>query len=87
VKIKRPGIPETRIEIDIANVGSTVDEFQAIGEGPAKFAAFVNARRAAREALPLTLSRQRKRGDQRRAQARPYMKIRRRLTDKSARFP
>jgi len=44
LKIRRPGLPETRIEIDIANVGSTVDEFQAIGEDPAKFAAFVKAR-------------------------------------------
>jgi hypothetical protein len=31
--VKLPGLPETRIEIDLANVGATVDEFQAIGEG------------------------------------------------------
>jgi hypothetical protein len=42
--VKLPGLPETRIEIDLANVGATVDEFQAIGEDPARFAAFVNAR-------------------------------------------
>ena len=43
LKIKRPGIPETRVEIDLGNVGSTVDQFQAIGGDPAKFQAFVNA--------------------------------------------
>jgi hypothetical protein len=41
LKIKRPGRPETRIEIDLANVGSTIDELQAIGENPEKFTAFV----------------------------------------------
>jgi hypothetical protein len=43
LKIKRAGMPETRIEIDIANVGPTVAEFQAIGEDQQKFAAFVNS--------------------------------------------
>jgi hypothetical protein len=43
LKIKRPGISETRVEIDIADVGATVEEFQAIGEDPEKFKAFVNA--------------------------------------------
>jgi hypothetical protein len=42
--VKLPGLPEARIEIDLAKVGATVDEFQAIGEDPARFAAFVNAR-------------------------------------------
>jgi hypothetical protein len=32
------------VEIDIANVRSTVDESQAIGEDLGKFAVFVNAR-------------------------------------------
>jgi len=32
------------MDIDIADVRSTVDEFQAIGEDPEKFVAFVNAR-------------------------------------------
>jgi len=32
LKIKRTGRPEKRIEIDLANVGSTIDELQAIGE-------------------------------------------------------
>jgi hypothetical protein len=44
LKIRRLGLPETRIEIDLADVGATVNEFQAIGEEPAKFVAFVNAR-------------------------------------------
>lgn len=44
LKIKRPGMPETWIEIDIADVGATVEEFQAIGEDLEKFRAFVDAR-------------------------------------------
>jgi hypothetical protein len=44
LRIKRPGLPETRIEIDPADVGSTVAEFQGIGEDPEKFAVFINAR-------------------------------------------
>ena len=44
VKIKRPGLPETRIQINLADTAATVDEFQAIGEDPKKFAAFINAR-------------------------------------------
>jgi hypothetical protein len=42
VKIKRPGLPETRIQINLADVAATVEEFQAIGEDPERFAAFVN---------------------------------------------
>ena len=41
MKIKRPGRPQARIEIDLANVGSTIGELQTIGENPEKFAAFV----------------------------------------------
>jgi predicted transcriptional regulator len=44
VKIKRPGLPETRIQINLADVAATVEEFQAIGEDPERFAAFVNVR-------------------------------------------
>ena len=44
VKIKRPGLPETRIQINLADVAATVEEFQAIGEDPERFSAFVNAR-------------------------------------------
>jgi len=43
LRIKRTGLPERRIAIDIANVGSTVSEFKAIGEDPKKFAAFVKS--------------------------------------------
>ena len=43
LKIKRPALPETRVEIDIEDVGATVEEFQAIGENPEKFKVFVNA--------------------------------------------
>ena len=34
---------ETRVEIDIADVGATAERFQAIGEDPDRFQAFVNA--------------------------------------------
>ena len=44
LKIRRRWLPERRVEIDLADVGETVDEFQAIGEDAARFAAFVNAR-------------------------------------------
>jgi hypothetical protein len=44
VKIKRPGLPETRIQINLADVAPTAEEFQAIGEDPERFSAFVNAR-------------------------------------------
>jgi hypothetical protein len=44
VKIKRPGLPETRMQINLADVAATVEEFQAIGEDPERFAAFVNVR-------------------------------------------
>ena len=40
-------MPKTRVEIDIADVGATVERFQAIGEDPDRFQAFVNARVAA----------------------------------------
>jgi hypothetical protein len=43
LKIKRPGIPESRVEIDLGSVGETVDRFRAIGGDPQKFAAFINA--------------------------------------------
>ncbi|HWN64790.1 MAG TPA: hypothetical protein VNN24_03795 [Candidatus Binatus sp.] len=36
-------MPETRVEIDIADFGATVERFQAIGEDPDRFQAFVNA--------------------------------------------
>jgi hypothetical protein len=44
VKIKRPGLPETRVQINLADVAATVEEFQGIGEDPERFAAVVNAR-------------------------------------------
>lgn len=43
LKIKRPWMSETRVEIAPENVAATVEEFQAIDESPERFKTFVNA--------------------------------------------